>query len=79
MRKFRYVLVDGADGGSWHLYGDPDRPSQRQYATEELCALPRLLAEGWVPVRETALAETRGGLFRGEARSICLVLLSKDE
>ncbi|WP_146517645.1 hypothetical protein [Rubripirellula amarantea] len=77
--QYRYIVVDLADGGSWHLYGDKDRPRDKPYSTNELGVLPELLADGWTPVRETPIGTASIGILRHHARAYCLVLLSKDD
>lgn len=76
--QYRYIVVEVRDGGSWHLYGDPDRSKQSGYRTEDLTVLPDLLADGWVPVRETPIGTTNGGLFGNGSQALCLVLLSRE-
>jgi hypothetical protein len=77
--QYRYVVVDLGDGGSWHLYGDKDRPRDKPYSSDELGVLPELLANGWKPVRETPAGTAGMGILRRYARSYCLVLLSREE
>ncbi|WP_186775823.1 hypothetical protein [Rubripirellula tenax] len=76
--QYRYVVVDLADGGSWHLYGDESRPEVTGYSADELRVLPDLLADGWVPIRETPCGSSAVGAMRGGVRAFCLVLLSKE-
>lgn len=76
--KYKYVVVQLPSGGSWCLYGDPSRSKTTRMQTGELTALVDLLAEGWVPVRETVVGTNKGRLFQ-EQQNLCLVLLSKDD
>jgi len=76
--KYRYVVVQLPGGGSWYLYGDPSRPKNIAMKSEEMTVLVDLLADGWVPVRETAVG-TRKSSFFNERQNLCLVLLSKDD
>lgn len=75
--QYRYVVVDLGDGGSWHLYGDENRPEDADYAKTDLRVLPDLLTDGWVPIRETPCGSAAVGPIRGDVRALCLVLLSK--
>ena len=75
--EYKYVCVSVADGGSWLLYGD-ERRKKNPLTSEDLTALPELLAEGWVPVRETAGGASSYGRLHKEAASFSLVLLAKE-
>ena len=77
--QYRYIVVELRDGGSWHLYGDNDRPRDKPYPTEALGVLPALLEEGWTPVREIPVGTANIGMMRNDAQAYCLVLLSKDD
>ncbi|WP_145292887.1 hypothetical protein [Crateriforma conspicua] len=77
--QYRYIVVELRDGGSWHLYGDKDRPREKPYPSEALGVLPDLLADGWIPVRETPVGAANMGIMRSDIQAYCLVLLSKDD
>jgi hypothetical protein len=56
MPQYRYVIV-ASDGRSWLLQGDEqyDQNADNNYV------LPRLLQDGWKPVRERSLAARESG------------------
>jgi hypothetical protein len=62
MAEYRYVIVSG-DGRSWLLQGDEQYDSN----ADQNHVLPRLLRDGWHPVRERALG--------GPENACALVLL----
>ena len=62
MVEYRYVIV-ASDGRSWLLQGD----QQYDNNEDQNCVLPRLLRDGWRPVRERTLG--------GQEGAFCLVLL----
>ena len=64
MPEYRYVIVAG-DGRSWLLQGD----EQYDQNADNNCVLPRLLKDGWKPVRERSVA--------GKDNGYALVLLKK--
>lgn len=74
--KYRYVVVQLPGSGSWCLCGDPLRP-MTEMKSDELTVLPELLAEGWVPVRETLIGVRKISI--DEQLHVCLVLLSKED
>lgn len=57
MIEYRYVLVS-ADGRSWLLQGD----EQYDQNADNNCVLPRLLRDGWRPVRERSCPGPDGAL-----------------
>jgi hypothetical protein len=69
MKQFCYVILNNA-GHSWAAFtaAEPEAPREPNAA-----ALPRLLQEGWVPVRETPM----GGGTSQLAHS--LILLEKGD
>ena len=72
MAQYRYVIVNST-GASFFLYGDPEYPVEEEfYSTRCYHALPRALAEGWKPVRETPMSGGENSL------SFSLVLLRKE-
>jgi hypothetical protein len=57
MTEYRYVIV-AADGRSWLLQGDEEYDPN----ADNNCVLPRLLREGWQPVRERSCPGQDGAL-----------------
>jgi hypothetical protein len=79
MKEYCYVLVRN-DGSSYLL---PENQSEQQALYTDMArlfVLPRLLREGWKPVRETPMGKYE---FRGFLRRYCfsfdLVLLERDD
>jgi hypothetical protein len=62
MAEYRYVIVSG-DGRSWLLQGDEQYDSN----ADQNHVLPRLLRDGWHPVRERSMG--------GQETAFALVLL----
>jgi hypothetical protein len=62
MAEYRYVIV-ASDGRSWLLQGD----QQYDNNADQNCVLPRLLADGWQPIRERSMG--------GQENTFALVLL----
>jgi hypothetical protein len=74
-RNLKYVVLDARSGGSWLLYGDGGRPEDLQ---PEYCdTLPRLLEEGWIPVREVPVGAAAEGVFNISVQAPVLILLEK--
>jgi hypothetical protein len=55
MAEYRYVIVS-SDGRSWLLQGDEQYDSN----ADQNHVLPRLLRDGWQPVRERAMGGKEG-------------------
>jgi hypothetical protein len=77
--QYRYIVVELRDGGSWHLYGDKDRPRSKPYTIESMGVLPELLNDGWIPIREVPVGTANIGITRSDVQAYCLVLLSKED
>jgi hypothetical protein len=56
MAEYRYVIVS-SDGRSWLLQGDEQYDSN----ADQNHVLPRLLKDGWQPVRERAMGGKENG------------------
>jgi hypothetical protein len=52
MTEYRYVIVAG-DGRSWLLQGDEHYDKN----VDNNCVLPRLLNDGWRPIRERSFGD----------------------
>ena len=79
MREYRYVLVRN-DGSSYLLPESQSDQGALYVDAERRFVLPRLVREGWKPVRETFMGkfEVRG-LLRSYCYSFDLVLLERDD
>jgi hypothetical protein len=79
MKQYCYVLVR-TDGSSYLLPESQNELNALYANTERLFVLPRLLREGWRPVRETRMGTSEvKGLFKGYSYSFNLVLLERDD